>query len=94
MAKEVNYADFALSNILYASIANMNGNSFAAAGTIMAKILGIKDNVHCISNVNLYLGATTKDSKELPDEDIMSQWKNADDPIDHLWYVDRDGNEH
>lgn len=93
-AKEVNYADFALSNILYASLANMNGNSFAAAGTIMAKILGIKDNVHCISNVNLYLGATTKDSKELPDEDIMSQWKNADDPIDHLWYVDRDGNEH
>lgn len=93
-AKDINYADFALSNILYASIANLNGNSFDAAGTIMAKILGIKNNVHCISNVNLYLGATTISGKELPDEDIMSQWKNPDDPIDHLWYVDRDGNEY
>lgn len=93
-AKEINYADFALSNILYASLANMNDNSFAIAGTIMAEILGIKDNVHCISNVNLYLGATTESGKELPDEDIMSQWKNQDDKIDHLWYVDRDGNEY
>lgn len=93
-AKDIKYADFALSNILYASIANMNGNSLEEAGHIMAKMLGIKDNVHLVSNVNLYLGATTKSGKELPDEDIISQWKNADDPIDHLWYVDRDGNEH
>ena len=93
-AKDINYADFALSNILYASLANMNGNSLETAGNLMSKMLGIKDNVHLVSNVNLYLGATTKSGKELPDEDIISQWKNADDPIDRLWYVDRDGNEH
>ena len=93
-AKEIQYADFALSNILYASLANLNGNSLEKAGNIMAKMLGIEDNVHLISNVNLYLGATTKSGRELPDEDIISQWKNPNDPIDHLWYVDRDGNEY
>lgn len=93
-ARDVNYADFALSNILYASLANMNGNSLERAGEIMSKVLGIKNNVHLISNVNLYLGAAAKSGKELPDEDIMSQWKNAEDPIDHLYYVDRDGNEY
>lgn len=93
-AKEIKYADFALSNILYASLANLNGNSLEKAGNIMAKMLGIEDNVHLISNVNLYLGATTKSGRELPDEDIISQWKNSNDPIDHLWYVDRDGNEY
>lgn len=92
-AKEVNYADFALSNILYASLANMNGNSLEKAGNIIAKMLGIKDNVHLISNINLYLHAKSMSGKDLNDEDVMSQWKNAADPIDHLYYVDRDGNE-
>lgn len=94
LAATINYADFALSNILYASIANLNGNSLEEAGKIMAKILGIKNNVHLISNINLYLRAKSIFNKDLNDEDVMSQWKNADDPIDHLYYVDRDGNEY
>lgn len=93
-AKDVSYADFALSNILYASLANMHGNSLEEAGYIMARILGIEDNVHLISNVNLYLHAKTINGNDLVDEDIISQWKNPDDPIDSLYYVDRDGNEH
>lgn len=93
-AKEINYADFALSNILYASIANMNGNSLEEAGHIMAKMLNIKDNVHLISNVNLYLHAKSTNGLDLNDEDVMSQWKNSEDPIDYLYYVDRDGNEY
>ena len=93
-AKDVSYADFALSNILYASLANMHGNSLEEAGYIMARILGIEDNVHLISNVNLYLHAKTINGNDLVDEDIISQWKNPDDPIDSLYYVDRDGNGH
>ena len=93
-AKDINYADFALSNILYASLANMNGNSLEKAGNLMSKMLGIEDNVHLISNVNLYLHAKSVNGQDLNDEDVMSQWKSASDPIDHLYYVDRDGNEH
>lgn len=93
-AKDINYADFALSNILYASLANMHGNSLEEAGHIMSSILGIEDNVHLISNINLYLHAKSASGRDLDDEDVMSQWKNADDPIDHLYYVDRDGNEY
>lgn len=91
-AKDINYSDFALSNILYASLASLHGNSLEEAGHIIAKMLGIKDNVHLISDVNLYLHAKSESNKDLNDEDVMSQWKNADDPINHLYYVDRDGN--
>ena len=84
-AKDINYSDFALSNILYASLASLHGNSLEEAGHIMAKMLGIKDNVHLISNVNLYLHAKSESNKDLNDEDVMSQWKNADDPINHLY---------
>ena len=63
--KSINFKDFALSNILYSSIANMHSNSMNIAGTIMANILGIKDNVHTISDTNGWLYGITESGKVL-----------------------------
>ena len=90
--KSINFKDFALSNILYSSIANMHHNSMNIAGTIMANILGIKDNVHTISDTNGWLHAITESGKELVDEDIISQWDNAFDRIIDIHVVDKYNN--
>lgn len=90
--KSISFKDFALSNILYSSIANMHENSMNIAGTIMANILGIKDNVHTISDKNGWLYGVTESGKILPDEDIISQWDNSDDRITDIYVVDKNGN--
>ncbi len=90
--KSINFKDFALSNILYSSIANMHNNSMNVAGTIMANILDIKDNVHTISDTNGWLYGITESGKILTDEDIISQWDNAIDRIVDIYVVDEFGN--
>lgn len=90
--KSINFKDFALSNILYSSIANMHGNSMNIAGRIMACILDIKDNVHTISDTNGWLYGITESGKILTDEDIISQWDNATDRIVDIYVVDEFGN--
>lgn len=90
--KSINFKDFALSNILYSSIANMHDNSMNIAGRIMACILDIKDNVHTISDTNGWLYGITESGKILTDEDIISQWDNATDRIVDIYVVDEFGN--
>ena len=90
--KSINFKDFALSNILYSSIANMHSNSMNIAGTIMANILGIKDNVHTISDTNGWLYGITESGIVLDDEDIISQWDNFSDRIEDIYVVDEFGN--
>ena len=90
--KSINFKDFALSNILYSSIANMHSNSMNVAGTIMANILNIKDNVHTISDTNGWLYGVAESGNILTDEDIISQWDNASDRIVDIYVVDEFGN--
>lgn len=89
--KNINFADFSVANILYASIANMFGNSLDKSATIMANCLNIEDNVRLISDVNLYLNGLSKEGNVLNDEDIMSNWKNEKDPIVDLFFTDKFG---
>ena len=51
----MSFQDFSISNLFYAAAAAANGNSLGLAGEQMADILEIPDNVHLISDRNLYL---------------------------------------
>ena len=64
----VRFDDFSIANVFYSSAAAMNGNSLRLAGKDMAAVLGIKDNVHLISDVNLYLEAKTESGHIIADE--------------------------
>ncbi len=77
----VNFDDFSLANIFYASAAAQNGCSLRLAGTDMADVLRIKDNVHLISDVNLYLQARTESGFVIPDEGEIVSWDNPEDKI-------------
>ena len=77
----VHFQDFSIANIFYASAAAMNGYSLRMAGSEMAAVLHIKDNVHLISDVNLYLQAKTESGHIIPDEGEIVKWDNSDDKI-------------
>jgi len=77
----VEFKDFSLANIFYAASSAMNGYSLRLAGKDMASFLGIKDNVHLISDVNLYLEAKTESGLLLEDEEKIVEWDNSDDKI-------------
>lgn len=89
----VELKDFSLANIFYSSAAAMNGNSLRLAGQDLAKVLGIKDNVHLISDVNLYLQAKTESGKLIPDEGDIVEWDNPDDRIKSVLLL-KDGKEY
>lgn len=92
--KTVNFYDFSVSNIFYASCAAKNNNSLRAAGQEMAKILGIEDNVHLISDTPLLLGAVTESGHILDDEGDIVSWKNPDDRISSIFLKDVLGEDH
>lgn len=89
----VDFKDFSIANIFYAASAAMNGYSLRLAGKDMAGILGIKDNVHLISDVNLYLEARTESGHVIEDEGIIVEWDNPDDKITSVMLL-RDGQEY
>lgn len=89
----VDFTDFSLANIFYSASAAMNDYSLRLAGRDMAEILGIKDNVHLISDVNLYLEARTESGRTIEDEGIIVQWDNPDDRIASVFLL-RDGQEY
>lgn len=91
--EEVNFKDFSIANIFYAASAAMNGYSLRLAGKDMAGILGIKDNVHLISDVNLYLKAKTESGHVIEDEGIIVEWDNPDDKITSVMLL-KDGQEY
>lgn len=75
------FKDFALSNVFYAACAAQYGNSLGAAAKRMADILGIKHNVHLISDKNLFLKAETQSGQIIEDEGDIVVWDNPDDKI-------------
>lgn len=77
----LNFNDFSISNILYSSAAFINNNSLSRAGKYMAKLLDIKDNVHLISDTNVYLYGVTKNNYLITDEAEIVDWKRSDDEI-------------
>lgn len=86
-----NLSDFSISNIYYASAAALNGNSLAKAGKLMSEILDIPDNVHLISDVNLYLNAKTRQGNIISDEGKIVAYDNPCDPICSAVLLDEKG---
>ena len=89
----VNFKDFSIANIFYSASAAMNGYSLRLAGMDMADILGIKDNIHLISDVNLFLKARTESGNVIEDEGIIVEWDNPNDKIASVMLL-RDGKEY
>lgn len=89
----VDFKDFSIANIFYSATAAMNGYSLRLAGKDMAGVLGIKDNVHLISDVNLYLQAKTESGYIISDEGNIVEWDNPDDKIESVILL-KDGQEY
>lgn len=85
---DVEYNDFSLSNIFYAACAAENNNSLEKAGTEIAKILNIKDNIHLVSDKSLFLKAETQSGKIIEDEGDIVCWDNPDDKIERTFLYD------
>lgn len=79
--KGVSFKDFSIANVFYSSAAALNGYSLRLAGKELAELLGIKDNVHLISDVNLYLEARTESGRVIEDEGEIVEWDNPEDKI-------------
>lgn len=91
--EDVSFKDFSIANIFYSSSAAMNEYSLRIAGMDMAALLGIKDNVHLISDVNLYLEARTESGYLIEDEGEIVEWDNPKDKIASVMLL-RDGQEY
>lgn len=89
----VSFNDFSLANIFYSSAAAMNGNSLRLAGKDIAKVLDIKDNVHLISDVNLFLKAYTESGHLIEDEGDIVKWDNPNDKIQEV-FLEKEGEEY
>jgi len=87
------FKDFSIANIFYSASAAMNGFSLRLAGMDMACILGIKDNIHLISDVNLFLEAKTESGLIVEDEGAIVEWDNPNDKIASVMLL-RDGEEY
>lgn len=87
------FKDFSIANIFYSSAAVINGNSLRLAGQDMANFLHIKDNVHLISDVNLYLQAKTETGFLIEDEGDIVGWDNPMDKIESVFLL-KDGKEY
>lgn len=87
----INFNDFSIANIIYSSIAAHSNNSLSKAGKFISDILGIPNNVHLISDVNLYLNAITKSGTIISDEGQIVDWNNSNDPIDYVILLKDDG---
>ncbi|HUP80133.1 MAG TPA: 2-phospho-L-lactate transferase CofD family protein, partial [Pirellula sp.] len=92
IASRIDYNDFSLANIIYAGLARANGNSLRKAASIMAKAMGIKDNVLLNDDTSLFLGAITKSGKRITDEGDIVSWGNMEDPFVDLFFTDAAGN--
>lgn len=91
--EDVQFKDFSVGNIFYSASACQNGYSLSLAGKDMARLFGIKDNVHLISDVNLYLEGRTESGHQVADEGIIVAWDNPQDKIASVVLL-RDGQEY
>lgn len=90
----VDYTDFSIANIFYASAAALNNNSLGLAGQYISDLLNIENRVHLISDVNLYLHAETKKGTVISDEGVIVAWDNPNDPISKVKLLGEKGNEY
>jgi 2-phospho-L-lactate transferase/gluconeogenesis factor (CofD/UPF0052 family)/hydroxymethylpyrimidine pyrophosphatase-like HAD family hydrolase len=90
-AVKIDYNDFSLANIIYAGLAKQNGYSLRKAATIMARLMGIKDNVILNDDRSLFLGAITRSGVRVTDEGDIVCWGNEEDPFEDLFFVDHNG---
>lgn len=90
----IKFNDFSIANIIYSSIASSLGNSLSEAGKFMSELLNIDNNVHLISDINLYLHAVTKSGTIISDEGQIVDWNNASDPIQKVILLKSDGSEY
>lgn len=88
------FTDFSISNLFYAAAAAINDNSLGLAGQLMAEILGIPNNVHLISDINLYLYAETQSGSIISDEGVIVAWNHPEDPIVNISLLDEKGNKY
>ena len=93
VALKIDYTDFSLANIIYAGLAKLNNNSLRAAASIMANLMGIKDNVILNDDTSLFLGAITKNGIRVTDEGDIVSWGNINDPFVDVFFTDSDGNQ-
>lgn len=87
------FEDFSLSNIFYASSAALHHDSLEAAADDMAGLLGIKHNVHLISDISLILQAQTRSGTIIEDEGDIVAWDNPEDKIVRVMLL-KDGQEY
>lgn len=93
IASKIDYNDFSLANIIYAGLAKMNDNSLRAAAKVMARAMGIKDNVILNDDTSLFLGAITKSGKRITDEGDIVSWGRKDDPFVDVFFTNHAGTE-
>lgn len=91
VATKIDYNDFSLANIVYAGFAAANGNSLRKAASIMAELMGLKDNVILNDDTSLFLGAVTKSGLHVTDEGDIVSWGNAKDPFVDVFFFDHNG---
>ena len=91
VAAKMDYNDFSLANIVYAGFARANGNSLRQAARIMAKLMGINDNVLLNDDTSLFLGAITKSGKRISDEGDIVSWGNTEDPFVDVFFTNAEG---
>ena len=90
----IEFKDFSLSNIFYASCASLNNNSLEKAGMVMSEVLGLEDRVHVISDVNVFLHARTESGYIIDDEGDLVVWNNPDDKVVEALLWTKDGKDY
>lgn len=90
---DIEFKDFSVANVFYSSAASLHENSLRIAGKELASFLQIKDNVHLISDVNLFLQAITESGYLIQDEEEIVCWNNDHDKIVSARLV-KDGKEY
>lgn len=82
-AKNFNYSDFSISNIVYSSMYRLFGYEYT--NSFFCDLLGIdKDCVLLNSFDNVYLAAKSKSGLIIEDEGDIVEWKNSDDKIESI----------
>lgn len=91
IADLVEYRDFSLANVVYSGLAAAHGNSLRAAATIMARAMGIADNVLLNDDQSLFLGAVTRSGHRIKDEGEIVCWGSEADPISDVFFWKANG---
>lgn len=87
----IKFNDFSIANIIYSSIAFIGNRSLNNAAKVISNLLYIPNNVHLISDVNLYLNAITESGSIISDEGQIVDWNNPNDPIKNVVLLKTDG---